>query len=173
MAKEGQITFNNPVAIVDRAGPVHFLYCVDYGRCFYLRSDDDGVTFSKPVEITRTFEQFRKDYDCRVFATGPGHGIQLKSGRLVVPVWLSAGTGNNGHHPSVVAVIYSDDAGKTWQRGDIVANETDPLRDPNETAIVQLADGRVSQHAQRFHPAPACDRLQRRWRDEMESSGFQ
>jgi sialidase-1 len=143
VAKEGQIAFNNPVAIVDRGGPIHFLYCVDYGRCFYLRSDDDGKMFGKPVEISKTFEQFRKDYDCKVFATGPAHGIQLKNGRLVVPVWLSTGTGGNAHRPSVVATIYSDDAGKTWQRGDIVANETDPLTNPNETVLVQLSDGRV------------------------------
>jgi sialidase-1 len=143
LAKEDQITFNNPVAIVDRDGSIHFLYCVDYGRCFYLRSDDDGQTFRKPVEITATFERFHKDYACKVFATGPGHGIQLKNGRLVVAVWLSRGTGGNAHRPSVVATIYSDDAGKTWQRGDIVANETDPLTNPNETALVQLSDGRV------------------------------
>jgi sialidase-1 len=141
--REGQIALNNPVAIADRGGAVHFLYCVDYYRCFYLRSDDDGATFSKPVEITSTFEQFRRDYDCRVFATGPAHGIQLRSGRLVVPVWLSTGKGNNAHHPSVVATITSDDGGKTWRRGDIVANETDPLTDPNETAVVELTDGRV------------------------------
>jgi sialidase-1 len=143
LAKEGQITFNNPVAIVDREGPVHFLYCVDYGRCFYLRSDDDGKTFGKPVEITGTFEQFHKDYACKVFATGPGHGIQLKNGRLVVPVWLSTGTGGNAHRPSAVSTIYSDDAGKTWQRGDIVAIEADPLINPSETVLVQLSDGRV------------------------------
>jgi hypothetical protein len=59
LAKEGQIAMNNPVAIADRGGAVHFLYCLDYYRCFYLRSDDDGVTFGKPVEITATFEQFR------------------------------------------------------------------------------------------------------------------
>jgi sialidase-1 len=63
------------------------------------------ATTGKPVEITSTFEQFRPDYDCRVFATGPAHGIQLKNGRLLVPVWLSTGTGNNAHHPSVVATI--------------------------------------------------------------------
>ena len=143
LARPGQLTLNNPVAIVDRNGPVHFLFCVDYGRCFYLRSDDDGVTFSKPVEITRALGKFRKDYPWRVVGTGPAHGIQLKNGRLVVPLWLSTGTGNNAHHPSVVATIYSDDAGKTWQCGDIVANETDPLIDPNETVIAQLADGRV------------------------------
>ena len=43
----------------------------------------------------------------------------------------------------MVATIYSDDCGKTWQRGDIVADETDPLTDPNETVIAQLSDGRV------------------------------
>jgi sialidase-1 len=137
LVKEGQ------VAIADRRGAVHFLYCVDYYRCFYLRSDDDGATFSKPVEITATFAQFHKDYDCKVIATGPAHGIQLKNGRLIVPVWLSTATANNAHHPTVVATIYSDDSGKTWRRGAIVANESDPLTDPSETVAVELSDGRV------------------------------
>jgi sialidase-1 len=140
---QGQIAFNNPVAIADRAGAVHFLYCVDYYRCFYLRSDDDGTTFSKPVEITSAVARSRTDYDCKVFGTGPAHGIQLKNGRLVVPVWLSTGARNNAHHPSVVSTIYSDDGGETWRRGDIVANETDPLTDPNESAMAELTDGRV------------------------------
>ena len=43
---------NNPIAIADRDGPVHFLYCVEYMRCFYMRSEDDGVSWSKPTEIT-------------------------------------------------------------------------------------------------------------------------
>jgi sialidase-1 len=143
LGKEGEITVNNPVAVADRDGTVHFLYCVEYGRCFYQRSDDDGKSFGKPVEITATFEEFRKDYDWKVFATGPAHGIQLTSGRLLVPVWLSRGTGGHAHRPSVVSTIFSDDGGKTWKRGDIVANETDPLTNPNETVAVQLADGRV------------------------------
>jgi sialidase-1 len=138
-----QIAFNNPVAIADRAGAVHFLYCVDYYRCFYLRSGDDGATFSKPLEITPALARSRKDYDCKVFGTGPAHGIQLKTGRLVVPVWLSTGARNNAHHPSVVTTIYSDDGGETWRRGDIVANETDPLTDPSEAAVAELTDGRV------------------------------
>jgi sialidase-1 len=141
--REGQLAYNNPVAIADRGGAVHFLYCVDYYRCFYLRSDDDGASFSKPVEITSTFGQFRKDYDARVIATGPAHGIQMKNGRLLVPVWLSTGKGSNAHRPSVVATIFSDDGGKNWQRGDIVANETDPLTKPSETVVAELTDGRV------------------------------
>src|SRR5204863_4843812 len=82
------VTCNNPVLIAGRDGAVHFLFCLEYQRCFYTRSDDDGQTFSKPVEITPAFEKFRKDYDWKVLATGPNHGIQLRSGRLLVPVWL-------------------------------------------------------------------------------------
>ena len=98
-----------------KAGVVHLLTCVEYCRCFYQRSDDDGATFSKPVEITKAFEGFRPSYSWQVLATGPGHGVQLKSGRLVVPVWLSTGTIGNGHRPSVCATIYSDDDGATWK----------------------------------------------------------
>jgi sialidase-1 len=138
------ITYNNPVAIADRkTGAIHFLFCMEYMRCFYQRSDDDGRTFSKPVEITTACEQFRKDYDWQAMATGPAHGIQLETGRLLVPVWLSKGTGGNAHRPSAVATIYSDDSGKTWQRGDIAATDSMPLINPNETVAVELADGRV------------------------------
>lgn len=141
--KDG-LTYNNPVAIADwRSGAVHFLFCLEYARCFYMRSDDDGVTFSAPVEITRTFDQFRKHYDWKVIATGPTHGIQLRSGRLVVLVWLSTSTGRSAHHPSDNAVIYSDDHGKTWKAGDVVGRNSAEVVDPSEAIVVELADGRV------------------------------
>jgi sialidase-1 len=143
LAKEGEITVNNPVAIVDRkTGAVHFLYCVEYGRCFYMQSRDEGKTFSEPVEITPAFEAFRKDYDWKVLATGPGHGIQMRNGRLVVPVWLSTGTGGHAHRPSAVSVIVSDNHGKTWKRGEIVCAHPEPIN-PSETVVAELADGRV------------------------------
>lgn len=146
--KPGDNTVNNPVAIVDHeTGAVHFLYCLEYMRCFYLRSDDDGMTWTKPVEITATFEEFRRDYDWKVIATGPAHGIQLtrgdKKGRLVVPVWLSTGTGGHAHRPSVTATIFSDDHGKTWQRSEIAVPNTDAWIFPNETVLVQMTSGTV------------------------------
>jgi sialidase-1 len=150
--EEDAVVIGNPTAIADQKnGVVHFLYCADYRRCFYMRSDDDGKTFSDPVEITDVIEQFRPEYDWKIVATGPGHGIQLENGRLIVPIWLSTG-GQSGHQhsPSVTAVIYSDDAGKTWKRGDIVARSSEggtPAQevwhDPNEAEAVQLADGSV------------------------------
>ena len=137
------VTYNNPVLIADRDGTVHMLFCLEYMRCFYQRSSDDGLSWSQPVEITQTFENFRKDYDWRVLATGPNHSIQLKTGRLVVPVWLSTGTGGNAHRPSVTATIISDDQGKTWKAGDIAVPCTDEWINPNETVAVELNDGRV------------------------------
>ena len=146
--KPGDNTVNNPVAIVDHeTGSVHFLFCLEYMRCFYMRSDDEGVTWTEPVEITKTFEAFRPEYDWKVLATGPAHGVQLTKGthegRLVVPIWLSLGTGGHAHRPSVTATIFSDDHGKTWQRGDIAVPDTPEFVYPNETVVVQLADGRV------------------------------
>jgi sialidase-1 len=137
------VTYNNPVLIADRDGAVHMLFCLEYMRCFYQRSADDGVTWSAPVEITGAFEKLKSSYDWKVLATGPDHAIQLKNGRLVVPVWLSTGTGGNAHRPSVTATIYSDDAGKTWNAGDIAVPCTDEWINPNETIAIQLADGSV------------------------------
>ncbi|MEO6787761.1 MAG: sialidase family protein, partial [Chthoniobacteraceae bacterium] len=137
------VTYNNPVLIAARDGTVHGLFCVEYMRCFYTRSADDGVTWSKPVEITSAFDAFRKNYDWKVCATGPDHSIELRTGRLVVPVWLSTGTGGNAHRPSVTATIYSDDKGRTWHAGEIAVPCTDEWINPNETVAIELADGRV------------------------------
>lgn len=144
LAGTDERTIGNPVAIPDRdTGAVHLLFCAEYCHCFHSISHDDGVTWSDPVDITTTFDAYRPEYPWRVLATGPGHGIQLVSGRLLVPVWLSTGTGGHGHRPSCVSVIYSDDHGATWQRGDIVVGDSPETPNPSETVAVQLVDGRV------------------------------
>ncbi len=135
-------TVNNPVAIAARDGTVHFLYCVEYLRCFYLRSTDDGITWSRPVEITAAFEPFRPDWPWRVLATGPGHGIELQSGRLVVPVWIATAQGSPHGH-GVGATIYSDDRGATWQSGEIAVPNDEATPGPSETIATELGDGRV------------------------------
>lgn len=143
LAEHGVTTYNNIVPIVDREEDiVHFLFCSAYKRAYYMRTADDGETFTDPVDITEAFEGFRKDYDWKVIATGPGHGLRHSSGRLIVPVWLSDGTAGHAHRPSIVATIFSDDAGATWNRGDVVVRHPD-LKNPSETLAVELTDGRV------------------------------
>jgi sialidase-1 len=146
LGRPNDVMYNSPLAIADRTpGVVHFLFCLNDARCFYMRSDDDGATFGVPAEITGAFDKFRPEYDWHVLATGPGHGIELKNGRLLVPIWLS--TGQSGHKPSVTATVFSDDQGKTWQRGDIAIPNSPEWINPNEAVAVQLADGRVMLNA--------------------------
>lgn len=143
LAEPGVTTYNNIVPIVDNElNAVHFLFCSAYKQAFYMRTEDDGATFSEPVDITEVFEAFREEYDWKVIATGPGHGIRHSSGRLIVPVWLSDGTGGHAHRPSIVSTIYSDDAGATWHRGEVVVRHPE-LKNPSETLAVELSDGRV------------------------------
>lgn len=140
---EREQTVNNPVAIVDRqTGSIEMVYCVNYARCFSMRSTDDGVTWSRPVEITAAFEPFRSKYAWKVIATGPGHGIQLSSGRLVVPIWLAYGKPGD-HAPSACGTILSDDHGKTWKAGEIAVPNSAPWGNPNESILAELSDGRV------------------------------
>ena len=130
-------------------GDVHAVFCQDYARAYYTRSTDDGQTWQSPVEITDVFEQFREHYPWRVIAIGPGHGIQLTTGRLIAPVWMSDGSSQEfgadkrGHRPSEVAAIYSDDSGATWHASDMIVRNEPRFRHPNETCVVQLSDGTV------------------------------
>jgi sialidase-1 len=142
LGKPGEFAVHNPVLLADRAGGLTVIVGVEYARVFALKSTDDGVTFGAPVEITSVFEEFRKDYDWKVVAAGPGHGIQLANGRLVVSAWLSTGTGAGAHRPSCVATIVSDDAGRTWKRGEIVVKDPG-LKNPSEATLVELESGAV------------------------------
>lgn len=141
---------DNATPIADyRTGQVHLVYQIDYERIYCTSTSDNGLTWSAPVDITATLEGFRSAYDWLVAAPGPGHGIQLRSGRLVVPCWLSTGGRKEfgrskiGHRPSIVVSIYSDDHGRTWLPGEVAVPDNDTIVIPNETSCLELADGRV------------------------------
>ena len=136
MGGPSEQTVNNPFAIATRSGRVHLIYCVEYMRCFSIHSDDDGQTWSSPIEITLPLDSFRKHVDWQAIATGPGHGIELSSGRLVVPVWMSdyrlpSRTGK------AAATIFSDDGGTTWYTGELA------IPTGGEANVVERSDGSV------------------------------
>ena len=135
---------NNPVMVQGADGRIHFLYCVDYGvrgGGVYRRfSDDDGITWSAPEDITAATRPDERN----VYALGPGHGLAVGS-TLVVPCWLvprSAGAPITAHGPSVVSTLCSRDNGRSWFAGDIVPAEADVVS-PSETTACRLADGKV------------------------------
>jgi sialidase-1 len=94
------------------------------------KSTDDGATWSRPVEITRDV----KRPDWTWYATGPGVGIQLRSGRLVVPCdnKVAVSKARQSH------VIYSDDHGTTWKLGGVLGPNC------NESQVAELSDGRLT-----------------------------
>jgi len=132
-----KITTGNPCPVVDlKTGVIWLTFCRNNDRVFVACSEDDGKTWSAPVEITASV----KANEWSWYATGPGHGIQLQQGahkgRLVIPCDCrdSKGEGDWGQKGRSLA-IYSDDHGKTWRRGEI----TDKAM--NECEVVELADG--------------------------------
>ncbi len=138
-------TVNNPVMMQDKNGRIHFLYCEDYtingGRALRRYSDDDGITWSEPIDVTMYTDP---DYH-NVFAFGPGHGIITNDGTLVVPVWMVPKDYNEAlesHCPSVLSTFYSKDNGETWQIGDILGSVSD-VYSPNETVAALTSDGNV------------------------------
>ena len=143
---EKRQTVNNPVMIAAKDGAVHLLYCVEYGVAergggvFYRRSDDDGLTWSDPRDISAmTAPEIRN-----VFATGPGHGTELADGTLFVPCWTVLKQHRkpaDSHHPGTVCALTSRDRGATWAVTAFVPNGR--AKDPNETAAAQLPDGRI------------------------------
>ena len=147
---ESDKPINNFSCFADqKTGDVHVLFLSNYASAYYMKSIDDCASFSEPVDVTPALEEFREVYPWTVIAVGPGHSIQLASGRLVAAVWMSDGSGTEfgagklGHRPSEVAAIYSDDHGETWKAGDFVVRNEERFRNPNETCVVELSDGRV------------------------------
>lgn len=98
------------------------------GQLMLVHSDDDGKTWSKPVNITPQV----KDPAWRLFFNGPGAGIALRDGTLVFPAQYRAANGVPWS-----TLIGSRDQGKTWQTGTGVKSDT------TEAQVVQLADGSI------------------------------
>ena len=148
VADSGDDTIGNPTPVIERkTGTIFLLLTGNPGTAtegqiteaapgavrtvWITRSTDDGVSWTAPVDITA--EVKRPDWTW--YATGPGNGIQLRSGRLVIPC------DHNGHSH----VIYSDDRGASWNIGGIAEDKT------NESAVAERKDGSLLLNMRSYH----------------------
>lgn len=138
-----EITIGNPCPVVDRTtGTIWLPFSRNNDRVFITKSTDDGRTWAEPTEIT----EYVKKPEWGWYATGPGHGIQLKSGRLLVPCDCGDSKGwGDWNQKGRSLVFYSDDHGETWKLGGV----TDPGM--NECEAVELADGSILLSMRQYH----------------------
>ncbi|WP_156291954.1 sialidase family protein [Oceanobacillus salinisoli] len=115
-------------------------------------SDDEGETWSGTIDLN---DEVKEEW-MAFLGTGPGNGIQLTQGkhegRLVFPVYFL-----NDNYKQASAVIYSDDNGQTWHRGEspnegrIVENGqvihekdfNDSQYEVTEAQVVEMPDGQL------------------------------
>ncbi|MEU5836824.1 exo-alpha-sialidase [Streptomyces diacarni] len=96
----------------------------------YLSSDDNGKTWSDPVDV---HAQIRQPGWKNQFASS-GHGIQTSEGRLIQPVVYRDEAGTHTGN------ILSDDHGKTWRFGATAGS------DVNESKAIQRGSGALVQN---------------------------
>lgn len=156
-------TCGNPCPVVDReTGVIWLLLTHNPGKdhqkqiqlgtstgtrtIWVTKSTDEGATWSEPVDITET----TKKPDGAFCGTGPGIGIQLTTGRLVIPcydneVGVVGEKWYSGPWPSYI--IYSDDHGETWEMGSSTVDygaECQVVELINGTLLLNIRDQNIN-----------------------------
>lgn len=155
VADDGPNTLGNPCPVVDRSTGVIWLPFTrslgqdteaeivagtssDRTQVWLTHSKDDGVTWAKPTNIST--QATRAEWTW--YGTGPGFGLQLPSGRLLIPSYHAvAGSGIYQVHS-----LYSDDHGQTWQIGGNLRDET------TEPQVARRRDGTLVINARNISP---------------------
>jgi sialidase-1 len=158
---DGENTCGNPAPVVDQiTGKIWLLMTWNDGadkedaigyqkardtrRVFVTHSADDGLSWTKPQEITASVKKPEWGW----YASGPVNGIQLTRGahkaRLVIPANHSA-VAASAQMMTRSHIIFSDDHGATWQLGGIEDEKT------NESTIVELSDGSLLHNMRSYH----------------------
>lgn len=91
-----------------------------------VKSEDDGLTWSEPINITKQIKQ--KDW--YLLLQGPGKGITLSDGTLVFPAQFK----DEKEMPHST-IIYSKDRGQSWNIGTGAKSNT------TEAQVIELDDG--------------------------------
>lgn len=125
LISEGKLVIGNACPVVDKStGFIWLIFCKQNDRVFKMHSEDNGESWTEPIEITQDVKLANWTW----YATGPSHGIQLKDGTLVIPADHIENRKMKGH------VIYSKDGGNTWQLGGTVPGG-------EEATLVELDNG--------------------------------
>lgn len=102
-------------------------------KIYSMYSDDDGITWSKPKDITETAQDASWEWT----GLGPVHGIIKKlepnKGRIIFPSRHNTADTNMVSH-----VIYSDDQGESWTIGASVSRPK-----TTESTVVELSNGDI------------------------------
>jgi sialidase-1 len=102
---------------------------IETGQLMLVRSDDDGRTWSQPINIT---SQVKRPEWCFLLQ-GPGKGITMRNGTLVFAAQYQDPPSNN--RLPHATIIYSQDHGSTWQIG------TGAFDDTTESQVVEISPG--------------------------------
>jgi sialidase-1 len=101
------------------------------GQLMLVSSDNDGKTWSRPVNIT---QQVKRPEWCFLLQ-GPGTGITMRDGTIVFAAQYQDPVANRRLPHSTI--IYSRDHGKTWQVG------TGAFDDTTEAQVVEIEPGEL------------------------------
>ena len=104
----------------------------DTGQVVIVSSKDDGLTWSKPINITKQI----KDPRWTLLLNGPGKGITLKDGTIVFAAQFQEPWNKRRARSSI---IYSKDGGKSWKIGTGIPYHAETT----EAQIIQLKNGDI------------------------------
>ncbi|XP_072016573.1 sialidase-2-like isoform X2 [Amphiura filiformis] len=168
----------NPVPIVDKTMDIIILVFIQipahidqvtlmkngvYNQLVLVtRSFDNGETWTMPQDITESTIARIKPKPA-IYAPGPGHGIQMSNGRLVVPGnyfvkdeigKLLHNLDNMEDNTNYANVMFSDDYGESWRLGGRIPFGVDPIWRPihaSESMVVEIDHGQLVLNARTLH----------------------